>query len=123
VRVDATGADPAFNGPSLDGCPFIARNGKTFYMASNRPGGLGGIDVWVSTRASRDAPWGSPVNVGAPVNSAANDFCPTISRDGHLFYFVSNPAKGAPFCVDAAAETKASARSTSRWLSRSIASA
>jgi WD40-like Beta Propeller Repeat len=94
VRVEATGADPAFNGPSLDGCPFIARDGKTFYMASNRPGGLGGIDIWVSTRASRDAPWGAPVNVGAPVNSAANDFCPTISRDGHLFYFVSNRAGG-----------------------------
>lgn len=94
VRVEATGADPAFNGPSLDGCPFVSRDGKTFYMASNRPGGLGGIDIWVSHRASPDGPWGAPVNVGAPVNSAANDFCPTIARDGHLFYFVSNRAGG-----------------------------
>jgi hypothetical protein len=94
VRVEATGADAAFNGPSLDGCPFISRDGKTFYMASNRPGGMGGIDIWVSTRASVDEPWGAPVNVGAPVNSAANDFCPTIARDGHLFYFVSNRAGG-----------------------------
>jgi Tol biopolymer transport system component len=94
TRVEATGADPAFNGPSLDGCPSISRDDKTFYMASNRPGGLGGIDIWVSTRASADAEWGAPVNVGAPVNSAANDFCPTISRDGHLFYFVSNRANG-----------------------------
>jgi hypothetical protein len=94
TRVEAAGADPAFNGPSLDGCPFISREDKTFYMASNRPGGLGGIDIWVSTRASADAAWGAPVNVGAPVNSAANDFCPTISRDGHLFYFVSNRING-----------------------------
>jgi Tol biopolymer transport system component len=94
VRVEATGAHPDFNGPSLDGCPFISRDDKTFYMASNRPGGLGGIDIWVSTRVSRRDPWRAPVNVGAPVNSTANDFCPTISRDGHLFYFVSNRTGG-----------------------------
>ena len=95
TRVEALpGTDPSFNGAALDGCPFISRDGKTFYMASNRSGGLGGIDIWVSTRESADDPWGAPVNVGAPVNSAANDFCPTISRDGHLFYFVSNRTGG-----------------------------
>jgi Tol biopolymer transport system component len=94
TRVEASGADPAFNGPSLDGCPFISRDGKSFYMASTRPGGMGGIDIWVSTRASVDDPWGAPVNAGAPVNTTANDFCPTISRDGHLFYFVSNRGGG-----------------------------
>jgi WD40-like Beta Propeller Repeat len=94
VRVEATGAHPDFNGPALDGCPFISRDGRTFYMASTRPGGLGGIDIWVSTRASEHDSWGAPINVGAPVNSPANDFCPTISRDGHLFYFVSNRPGG-----------------------------
>lgn len=94
TRVEATGADASFNGPSLDGCPFISRDGKTFYMASNRPGGLGGIDIWVSTRASVNDPWGAPVNAGAPVNSEANDFCPTVARDGHDFYFVSNRSGG-----------------------------
>jgi hypothetical protein len=95
VRVESIpGTDPSFNGMALDGCPFISRDGKTFYMASNRTGGLGGIDIWVSKRASADDPWGAPVNAGAPVNSAANDFCPTISRDGHLFYFISNREGG-----------------------------
>lgn len=96
VRVEdsATGAHPDFNGSSLDGCPMISRDEKTFYMASNRPGGLGGIDIWVSTRSSENDPWGQPVNVGAPVNSDANDFCPTIDRNGHRFYFVSNRAGG-----------------------------
>ena len=95
VRVESLpGTHPDFNGASLDGCPFVSRDGKTFYMASNRPGGSGGIDIWVSTRASADDPWGAPVNVGPPVNSSANDFCPTISRDGHRFYFVSNRPGG-----------------------------
>lgn len=95
TRVEATpGTHPSFNGPDLDGCPFISHDGKSFFMASTRPGGVGGIDIWVSTRASDDDPWGAPVNVGPPVNSPANDFCPTLARDGHVFYFVSNRAGG-----------------------------
>jgi hypothetical protein len=95
VRVESIpGTDPSFNGAALDGCPFVSRDGKRFYMASNRQGGLGGIDIWVATRDSVDEPWGAPTNVGAPVNSAANDFCPTVARDGHLFYFVSNRPGG-----------------------------
>src|ERR1041384_4696667 len=71
----AGGTDPAFNGPALDGCPFIAPDDRTLYMASNRPGGLGGIDIWAARRSSPDDPWGAPENLGAPVNSPANDFC------------------------------------------------
>ena len=72
VRVEsATGSHPDFNGPTLDGCPFIARDNKTFFMASDRAGGQGGIDIWVSTRAHKFAPWGAPVNVGPPINTAA----------------------------------------------------
>lgn len=88
------GTDPSFNTSDLEGCPFIAPDGKTLFMASNRPGGLGGLDIWVATRGGLDDPWGAPVNVGAPVNSAANDFCPTMTRDGHRFYFVSDRPGG-----------------------------
>ena len=95
TRVEAEpGTDPSFNGPALDGCPFISRGGTTMYMASTRLGGLGGIDIWVARRASPNDPWGAPENVGAPINSSANDFCPTIDRNDHLFYFVSNRPGG-----------------------------
>lgn len=87
------GADANFNTPSLDGCPATSRDGKTFFMASNRPGSQG-LDIWVSHRESVDEPWGEPVNVGAPINSTANDFCPMPARDGHEFYFVSSRAGG-----------------------------
>lgn len=91
VRVeDQPGTHPDFNRDSLDGCPFIAPDDRTFFMASNRPDGLGGIDIWIATRPSPDAPWGKPQNAGAPINSEQNDFCPTMSRDGHTFFFVSN---------------------------------
>jgi Tol biopolymer transport system component len=91
------GTSTTFNTSSLDGCPFVSSDGKKFFMASNRPGGLGGIDIWVATREKVEDPWGAPVNVGAPVNSSANDFCPTIARDGHTFFFVSNRT-GAGSC-------------------------
>jgi hypothetical protein len=96
VRIEAAwpGADPTFNTPFLDGCPASSRDGKTFFLASNRPGGLGGIDVWVSRRESVDEPWGAPVNAGEPINSASNDFCPMLARDGHEFFFVSNRPGG-----------------------------
>jgi hypothetical protein len=103
VRVESTpGTHPDFNGAFLDGCPFISRDGKTFFMASRRLTGPGDakpdINIWVSTRSGADEPWGAPVLVGEPVSidttSAAaadvNDFCPTLARDGHEFYFVSN---------------------------------
>jgi hypothetical protein len=96
VRVESlSGTDPSFNGAFLDGCPFISPDDTTFYMArGSEYGGSGGIDIWVSTRNKTGDPWGAPVNVGAPVNSSANDFCPTIARDRHLFYFVSNRSGG-----------------------------
>jgi len=88
------GTAPTFNTVALEGCPFIAPDGKTFYMASNRAGGLGGLDIWVSTRESTDDPWGAPVNAGAPVNSEYNDFCPTLARNDHTFFFASNRPGG-----------------------------
>jgi Tol biopolymer transport system component len=84
------GADENFNTPDTEGCPFISADGKKFFMASNRPGGMGGLDIWVSTRANKGQPWSEPVNVGAPINGPSNDFCPTLARDGKTFYFASN---------------------------------
>lgn len=96
VRVESLpGTDPAFNTSFLDGCPLMSRDGKKFYMASNRPGGQGKIDIWVSSRESVSEPWGAPVNLGRPINSADDDFCPTIDRDGHRFFFVSDRAAWA----------------------------
>ena len=84
------GAHEDFNTAGFEGCPFISPDGKMFLMASIRDGGMGGLDVWVSTRDHTDDPWGEPVNLGAPVNSTGNDFCPTMSRDGKQLFFVSN---------------------------------
>jgi WD40-like Beta Propeller Repeat len=87
------GTSPELNTPSLDGCPFTSPDGRSLYIASNRPGGLGGIDIWVARRTHRGGPWGAPQNLGAPVNSAADDFCPSPTS-GRRFFFVSTRAGG-----------------------------
>ena len=80
---------------ATDGCPFPSDDGRRLYIASTRtgPGAQGGIDIWVSERKNKNAPWGTPVNVGPPVNSPANDFCPSPGRHGE-FMFVSTRAPG-----------------------------
>lgn len=95
VRIENAwpGAHPNFNSAFTDGCPSTSRDGKTFFMASTRPGSRQ-IDIWVSRRESVDEPWGEPANVGEPINSAYNDFCPMLARDGHEFFFVSNRPGG-----------------------------
>jgi hypothetical protein len=88
---EIAGNDSELNTPSQDGCPIQSPDGRSLYLATNRPGGLGGLDIWVTHRPNRDAPWGAPENLGEPVNSAADDFCPTPIKHGGLF-FVSREA-------------------------------
>lgn len=84
--IDGTSSE--LNTQSLDGCPIQAPDGLSLYMASNRPNGVGGLDIWVARRAHHGDPWGAPVNVGPPINSPQDDFCPTPTR-GRRFFFVS----------------------------------
>lgn len=91
-KVDTIGGNHIdLNTPQLDGCPIQSPDGLSFYIASNRPGGKGGLDIWMASRASTGAPWGAPQNLGEPVNSAADDFCPTpVGKNG--LFFVSREA-------------------------------
>jgi WD40 repeat protein len=88
---EIAGNNSELNTPFQDGCPIQSPDGLSLYMASNRPGGQGLLDIWVAHRESTGDPWGAPENLGEPVNSAADDFCPTPVRGGGLF-FVSREA-------------------------------
>ena len=79
------------NSPLPDGCPIEAPDGLHIYIASPRPGTLGGNDIWVAERAAIAAPWGEPVNLGPPVNSTANDFCPTPLHGKWLLFVSERP--------------------------------
>ena len=88
---EIAGNSSELNTPFVDGCPMESPDGLSLYMASSRSGGEGGLDIWVAHRESTSAPFGAPENLGSPVNSAADDFCPTPVRGGGLF-FVSREA-------------------------------
>ena len=95
-KIDEIGGNsPDVNTPSLDGCPIQSPDGLSLYIASNRPGGRGGLDIWIATRASTAAPWGAPQNLGEPVNSAADDFCPTPVGKRGLFFVSREALPGA----------------------------
>lgn len=83
------------NSEFVDNGPAISRNGRSLYFGSARPGGFGGMDLWVSRRASRKHPWGPPVNLGPTINTAANENVPAFSRDGHWMFFNSNRPGGS----------------------------
>jgi Tol biopolymer transport system component len=74
--------------------PYISRDGLTLYFVSNRPGGFGSQDIYVSHRASLDDSWGAPQNLGANINSNSNDASPTLSSDEHRLYFHSGRSGG-----------------------------
>jgi WD40 repeat protein len=86
-KIDEVAGNHAdLNTPALDGCPIQAPDGLSLYMASTRPGGHGLLDIWVATRASTSDGWGPPVNLPEPINSAADDFCPTPIHGGGLLF-------------------------------------
>ncbi len=71
------------------------RDGLEIFFDSNRAPGLGGPDLWTSTRASLSDPWSAPVNLGPVVNSSATDARPSLSWDGTALYFHSNRPGGS----------------------------
>lgn len=71
----------------------ISCDGSTLYFVSNRDGGLGGRDIWMSKKLS-DGNWGEPVNLGAPVNTPNDEQSPFITNDGATLYFASDGHPG-----------------------------
>jgi hypothetical protein len=72
----------------------VSYDGLEMYVDSLRPGGQGGIDMWVLRRNTRDQDWDSPINLGPIVNSTSEDATACISADGLSLYFQSNRPGG-----------------------------
>ena len=80
---------PVVNSAFTDFTPELSPEGLSLYFSSNRPGGFGATDLYVSRRSGPDQPWGPPVNLGAVINTSGREAAPHISRDGHRLYFGS----------------------------------
>ncbi len=67
--------------------PFLASDNYTLYFASDRKGGLGGTDIWVSKRLDRSwKRWSKPINLGNKINSDVNEMSYSISASGEFAY-------------------------------------
>ncbi len=104
LAADVANADFTFGGPtnmgptvntsSDDMHPTVSADGLSLIFNSWRTGGSGGADLWVTRRPTVSDPWDTTVNLGALVNSGAEDRAPSISADGLELYFHSNRPGG-----------------------------
>lgn len=78
------------NSTAGDQGPAITKDGLSLYFGSNRPGGFGATDIWVSQRSSEDDPWEPAMNLGSMVNTFGVENVPALSRDGHWLFFNSD---------------------------------
>ena len=85
---------PDLSSPGRDTRTFVRRDGREIFITSDRTGGVGGLDIWVATREDPSDLWSTPVNPGPPLNSAADDGSPALSKDGRTLYFFSTRPGG-----------------------------
>ncbi len=81
------------NSSSWESQPSLSADGREIYFASNRPGGFGESDIWVSRRKVNGS-WGEPVNLGNKINSSGVERSPFIHPDGQTMFYSSTGLPG-----------------------------
>lgn len=84
---------PSVNSSYWESQPSFSSDGKTLYFVSNRPGGWGSSDIWI-TRLSDDGKWSLPENAGSVINTPDAERGPFIHPDGTTLYFSSKGHTG-----------------------------
>ncbi len=96
VVYQATKLEGGLNSPQWDSQPSISCEGKLMFFSSNREGGYGGADIYV-TRQQESGLWSPPSNLGPVVNTPGDEESPFIAPDGNTLYFVSDGHPGYGF--------------------------
>ncbi len=80
----------SFTGKYRDIEPFLAPGGLRLYFSSDRPLGdsvsVKDYDIWYVERKDLKSAWSPPVNLGKPVNTANNEFYPSVTQSGNLYF-------------------------------------
>ena len=84
---EATNLGPVVNSRFEDAGQSISVDGLTFYFSSNRTGGSGNYDLWVTTRTTTNDDWSEPENLGSVVNTSYLETSPCLSADGLSLFF------------------------------------
>jgi outer membrane protein OmpA-like peptidoglycan-associated protein len=80
---------PNINTPGRETTPFVHADNQTLFFASNGHPGYGGMDIFYSRRQP-DGSWGTPVNLGYPINTIDEDASLVVAADGKTAYFASD---------------------------------
>lgn len=80
---------PIVNSSNWESQPSISPDGSFLYFVSNRPGGIGGFDIWRSS-LDEEGNWTAPVNLGPTINTPYDETTPFIHVDNKTLYFSSN---------------------------------
>jgi outer membrane protein OmpA-like peptidoglycan-associated protein len=97
-KTDTGWSNPINLGPNVnsdwwESAPSISPDGSALYFCSNKPGGYGGIDIYVSYK-NKKGYWGKAVNLGPNINTAGDEQTPFIHADNNSLYFASNGWQG-----------------------------
>lgn len=84
---------PRVNSAASEHHAMPSPDGRALYITSDRPGGYGSEDIYITTRAA-DGQWGPPVNLGPQINGPGNDRCLVWTPDHRIFIFDSTRAGG-----------------------------
>lgn len=90
--VEITNLGPSVNSDYWDSQPTLTSDGNTLFFVSDRPGGQGGTDIYMSKRTREG--WSKAENIGSPINSSSDEMSPLISLDDKTFTFASNKIGG-----------------------------
>jgi hypothetical protein len=78
------------NTSSFEGFPNISADGRVLLFYSDRPGGYGGMDIYMAMRPTVFDSWGQAVNLGPMINTPYFDISPSLSTDGSTLHFAHN---------------------------------
>ncbi|HEX8040070.1 MAG TPA: OmpA family protein [Chryseosolibacter sp.] len=84
---------PMVNSPEWESQPSLSADGRTLYFVSDRRGGEGRRDIWVSS-LNESGQWTRAKNVGKPVNTQYDEISPFIHVNNRVLYFASNGQVG-----------------------------
>ncbi len=93
------------NDEAFSNChPALSPDGQALYFASNRPGGYGGMDLYVSENIN--GIWQQPKNLGPTINSSSNELFPFISTANNLYFAANNEKSFGGLDIFKAAQNK-----------------
>ncbi|CAA6823316.1 MAG: Outer membrane lipoprotein omp16 precursor [uncultured Aureispira sp.] len=97
LQADGTWGTPQkveeLNTPYHESSPSLHPDGKTLYFSSDGHPGMGGLDLFV-TRMQADGTWGTPVNLGYPINTKKQEEALAVNRKGNLAFLASDRLGG-----------------------------